>query len=140
MKTPAITVRLAVLTALVTPAVSQAQEQDAFGSTQELVRQVGELKQAVREIASVLRELLKRQEVSILMGRIEMQARSLQPVEQEVRRVTAEREGIAEEVRMLEARLESLSSEREGSQRAPGARPDEGMERMRNEIGLQIKL
>jgi hypothetical protein len=129
----------AAIVLLAAAAAPRAQEKKAEDPSVALTREVAELKQAVREIASALRELLKRQEISILMSRIEMEARSIAPLERDVRNGASERDSLTGEIKMMEARLESLGSEKEEGQRTPGARPSPDDLRAKEEMTLRLR-
>jgi flagellar biosynthesis chaperone FliJ len=79
-----------------------------------------EVNRTLREIAALLREYLERQQIDHLMKRIELQHRSLAPLEDELRRQRAERDGVASEMKALSAH-QALMRERLDEEEVQGA-------------------
>jgi chromosome segregation ATPase len=97
-----------------------------------LVQEVGALNRNLERVANLLEEFLAKQEMDMLMKRIEFKSRRLSPLEQELRTARKERSNREEERSHLQMQMEEMervleAQEREGAEEsdadwAPGTK------------------
>jgi len=118
---------------------ARAQE-PAAPAERELSSQVEELNRTLHEIADLLRKHLEGQQVDQLMKRIDMQTRSLAPLEQELRDARAERHGVAESLREIEAHVEFLDEQMRDTAQQPISMDDSSYAAERKRLAVQVEL
>lgn len=101
-----------------------------------VVAELRELRLKLDELVELLRGQAETQRLGLWMQRIELAQRRLAPLEEERRRVQAEREAIGEEQDQLEARLAAFEEEvAEAERRLQASDPD--VERVRSDFELR---
>ncbi|MBI3447667.1 MAG: hypothetical protein HY049_01915 [Acidobacteria bacterium] len=130
----------AVAVATFSGALSSSAEPPQAERPQELAQGIRDLNRSIQEIASLLREQLKKQQTDLLMKRVDIKERALSARETELRGATAERNGLGDALKGIQARSEQLGEEI-GREERPGARkPDSESSRERAGLDLQEKL
>ena len=130
----------AVSVATLSVALLASPEQPQAERTLDLAQGVRDLNRTMQEIASLLREQLKKQQADVLMKRMEISGRALSTQEQELRGVVAERGTITDGLKEIQARIEQLKDD-DGREAPPGVRrPENGLARERFELELREKL
>jgi len=134
---PVVAVVAAV--ALSTASIALSQE-PAAPPAADLAVSMAELNASMKQIASLLREHLDKQEADLLMKRMEFSSRALASQEQLLRSAVNDRDGLVQEMKELQLRLDQIRAE---SDRMPGAgaRPsEEELRRMSMEFELRQGL
>ncbi len=95
---------LAVLgaAAFLSPALAQ---EPATASATTLEQELTQLNQTMREIAELMRTYIARQEVDMILKRIELHRRYLNPLEEELRRTRSTKENMEEEIERMSAMI-----------------------------------
>jgi len=134
-----LVVAVVAAVALSTASIALPQEPAPPQAT-DLAVSMAELNASMKQIASLLREHLDKQEADLLMKRMEFSSRALASQEQLLRSAVNDRDGLVQEMKELQLRLDQIQAE---SDRAPGAgaRPSEDeFRRMSMEFELRQGL
>ncbi|MCP4659212.1 MAG: YbhB/YbcL family Raf kinase inhibitor-like protein [bacterium] len=125
--------------AFLSPAL--AQEEEATASETTLAQELTKLNQTMREITELMRTYIARQEVDMIMKRIELHRRYLTPLEEELRRAKSTQENVEEELERMSVIIAEMEEELErddsdGLDPADG-RAQQAVDRMELHLKLQ---
>lgn len=108
MKRAMLPALLGITLAVVVAAPAAAETPAPADPAARLVQEVGALNRNLERVATLLEEFLAKQEMDMLMKRIEFKSRRLSPLEQELRDARQERSRREEERSSLRVQLEEM--------------------------------
>jgi len=123
----AILLTAMLATAFLSPAL--AQEEPTAGSETTIEQELARLNQTMREISDLMRTYIVRQEVDMIMKRIELHRRYLTPLEDELRKARAGKESAEDEIERMEVVIAELEE--------VIARDDSGDEQTANHLRME---
>jgi len=106
----------------------------------DLATTLTELNRSVKEIASLLRQHLEKQDADLLMKRMEISARHLAQQEQVLRSAVAERDSLTDAMRELQVRADQMRAEMDEAPAVGAQNRNEEMERLKSEFELRQGL
>jgi hypothetical protein len=129
---------LAATTLAVAPAALP--EQSQADQSPDLAKEIRDLNRSIQDIASLLREQLKKQQADVLMKRMEISGRALSELEQELRGAVAERNSLSDGLKEVQARMDQLKDEATLGSPAGSRPPDPGLIHEGAELALRERL